>query len=241
MPPGYGIDLAYIHDTGFGGFARAAAPCIKRMLRRAGISKGLVVDLGSGSGILARELTDSGYDVLGVDISPAFVDLARRNAPAARFAVGSLRSFDLPHCAAVTAAGECVNYSFDETPRDLRPLFRRVYKSLAPGGLFIFDVAGPGRAGTSAARSFVEGDDWYVLVEREEDAARRILTRRIVTFRRVGKLYRRSEEIHRLNLYDPVRLRGALEQIGFRASIRKGYCDSPLPRGHAVLLARKPA
>jgi hypothetical protein len=80
-----------------------------------------------------------------------------------------------------------------------------------------------------------------VLVEKEEDTARATLKRRIVTFRRIGKLYRRSEEVHRLNLYDPVRLGESLEGTGFSAKIRKRYCDLPLPRANALLIARKPA
>ena len=52
-------------------------------------------------------------------------------------------------CAAVTAVGECLNYSFDAKNclPALRRLFRRIFSALEAGGIFIFDVAGPGRAG----------------------------------------------------------------------------------------------
>jgi 2-polyprenyl-3-methyl-5-hydroxy-6-metoxy-1,4-benzoquinol methylase len=65
----YEADLAYIHDTGFGEFARNSAPYLLNLFRRNGITEGRVVDLGCGSGIWARELTDSGYQVVGVDLS----------------------------------------------------------------------------------------------------------------------------------------------------------------------------
>ena len=84
----YARDLATIHDAGFGGFARDAAPGLLRRLRRAGIHDGLVVDLGCGSGIWARALTDAGYDVLGVDQSEAMLEIARRQAPEAQFVTG---------------------------------------------------------------------------------------------------------------------------------------------------------
>jgi len=74
---GYGADLAYIHDAGFGDFARKSAPGLLAILRQAGIRGGLVVDLGCGSGIWAAELTRRGYDVLGIDISRAMIRLAR--------------------------------------------------------------------------------------------------------------------------------------------------------------------
>ena len=77
---GYSDDLAYIHDSGYGDFARGAAPALLRALRTSGFQSGLVVDLGCGSGIWAQRLLDAGYKVLGLDISPAMVRLARKKA-----------------------------------------------------------------------------------------------------------------------------------------------------------------
>jgi ribosomal protein L11 methylase PrmA len=54
----YQLDLAYIHDQGFGGFAKNASPGLLKLLRERGIHSGLVVDLGCGSGIWARHLQD---------------------------------------------------------------------------------------------------------------------------------------------------------------------------------------
>ena len=45
----YKQDLAYIHDIGFGGFAERAAPALRDILQRGGITDGLVVDLGCGA------------------------------------------------------------------------------------------------------------------------------------------------------------------------------------------------
>jgi SAM-dependent methyltransferase len=238
----YGTDLAYIHDTGFGEFARSAAPAILDILRRAGISSGLVVDLGCGSGIWARQLTRAGFQVFGVDISPDMIRLAKKNAPRARFAVASLLDLEIPPCVAVTAIGECVNYAFDPANglRRLRRLFRRVFSALQSGGVFVFDVAGPGRVGKSSQRRFVEGDGWAVLSIAEEDAKRRTLTRRITTFRRIGKLYRRSEEIHKLNLYKPAELTAVLRAVGFNVRTETRYGEFELPQGHAVIVAQRP-
>src|SRR5882757_1954445 len=69
MTDSYRDDLAHIHDAGFGGFARAAAPVLVEALKAGGIDQGLVIDLGCGSGILSRAIYQAGYDVLGVDIS----------------------------------------------------------------------------------------------------------------------------------------------------------------------------
>lgn len=64
---GYKEDLTYtyIHGAGYTDFVRKAAPALLGFIRRSGFRRGLVVDLGCGSGDLARELIGAGYDVLG--------------------------------------------------------------------------------------------------------------------------------------------------------------------------------
>src|SRR4249920_1412740 len=105
----YGAEQAGIHHREFGRLAGRAADLLTRELVAAGLASGTVVDLGCGSGILARRMTDAGYDVLGVDVSAAMLDLARQEAPRARFVQGSLLDAELPASAvAVTATGEAL-------------------------------------------------------------------------------------------------------------------------------------
>lgn len=242
MPRWYGEDIAYIHDVGHAEFALRSAPGILEILARCGMRDGLVVDLGCGSGLWARELADAGYKVLGVDISEAMIELSRRRVPEAEFRVESLFDADIPPCVAVTAVSEVLNYLFDEEDGGLRPLFGRVFEALAPGGAFVFDVLGPGQvpAGTTA-KGFRVGDDWAVLSEREEDAERGTMTRRIVSFRKVGGHYRRDDEVHRVRLYDPSELYVELGEAGFLVRKMRAYGDYPLGENHAAFEARKPA
>ena len=102
----YSDDLARIHHEGYGDLARSAGPPIVSHFRQAGIRQGLIVDLGCGSGVLARHLLHSGYDVLGVDPSAAMLRIAKRVAPAARFVRCRAEDLELPRCAAVLATGE---------------------------------------------------------------------------------------------------------------------------------------
>jgi len=238
----YGRDLAWIHDTGFTTFAREAAPGLLRLLRQNGVSKGLVVDAGSGSGVWARALTDRGYDVLGIDISPAMIALARRHAPAAKFQAGSLFSAKIPACDAVTSIGECVNYAFDRKSgkQGLAAFFRRVHAALRPGGVFLFDTVEPGVSDLAPARRFSEGPGWAILLEVDENRARHTLTRRIVSYRQVRHLYRRSEEIHRLHLYSHDELLAGLAAAGFEAQVLSGYGKFQCQPAHTAFLARQP-
>src|SRR5690348_16072673 len=167
MAGAYRDDLAYIHDAGYGGLARSAAPVLLDALRRGGTERGLVIDLGCGSGILAQAVSAAGYDILGIDISAAMIAQARRGVPGGRFRVGSLLAAELPPCVAVAAVGECVNFLFDpgHSKRAVVRLFRRVHDALTAGGPFLFDAAGPGRVpGPGPSQVWREEGDWAVLV-----------------------------------------------------------------------------
>jgi SAM-dependent methyltransferase len=243
MEHGYGHDLAYIHDAGFGHFARAGARAVVDLLRKARTDRGLVVDLGCGSGIGAELLCAAGFDVLGIDQSEAMIALARRRAPASEFRVGSFLTADLPPCVAVTAVGEILSYLFDRrnTDQRLTRLFRRIHAALRPGGLLLFDVVAPGRVrGTGPQRGYWEGHDWTALVELKEDRKREVLTRRIISFRRDGELYRREEEVHRQRLFHRPQLARLLRDVGFRVRPLAGYADLRFRRGQIGFLARKP-
>ncbi len=124
----------------------------------------------------------------------------------------------------------------------LLSLFHRVYAALAPGGAFAFDLAEPGQVlpGT-ATRKFTEGEGWVVLLEKEEDSEHRTLTRRIVTFRRIKRCYRRDEEVHRLRLHKSTEVAKQLREAGFVIRMMRAYGRYRLPRAHAAFVARKPS
>jgi len=239
----YGEDVAYIHDVGHADFALRSAPAILEVLRENGITEGLVVDLGCGSGIWAGELLRAGYRVLGIDISEDMIELARHKAPEAEFRVASLFEAPIPPCDAVTAVSEVLNYLFDPENEELGlgRLFARVHGALRPGGVFVFDVLGPGQVppGTTS-RGWSAGDDWAVLSEREEDAEGGIMERRIVSFRRVGEHYRRDDELHRVRLYPPEAIEDELGRAGFEVATMSAYGEYPLGENHAAFVARKP-
>ncbi|MEV4440211.1 class I SAM-dependent methyltransferase [Streptomyces sp. NPDC049577] len=93
---------------------------------------GPVAELGCGPGQVTALLRDLGLDVLGVDLSPALIDIARATYPDLRFEVGSMDALDL----ADGELGGIVSwYSVIHTPPRYVPSylaeFRRV---LAPGG-----------------------------------------------------------------------------------------------------------
>ncbi|MGB3756095.1 MAG: class I SAM-dependent methyltransferase [Rivularia sp. (in: cyanobacteria)] len=236
----YKEDLAYIHDVGFSDYCLKSAPGILEILQQNNINTGLVVDLGCGSGLWVQQLVKSGYHAIGIDISPSFIDIARKRVPEAEFRVDSLFNAEIPPCNAVTSIGECFNYLFDSENNNqkLIELFRRIYKALTPGGVFVFDIATQRQENPGiTTKGFTEGEDWIVLVEKEEK--REILTRRIITFRCCGEYYRRDEEVHHQQLYRATNIVQALDRIGFQVEIFKGYGEFNLPLNHAAFIALK--
>jgi SAM-dependent methyltransferase len=238
----YGADLAHIHHTGFADHATGAAPALLALLRRAGLRRGTVVDLGCGGGQWLRALGHAGYDAVGIELSPALARLARREAPRARVQVGSIYAVPIPPCDAVTALGEVLGYLPDRGARvpSFAATFRRVALALRPGGVFAFDLIVRRGARPLHTRNHRVGRDWAVLAESIEDPKRGRLVRDITTFRRVGAAYRRTHEVHHVRVPTRGEILDALRAAGFtaRASRRWGSFELA-PRRLAFAARRK--
>ena len=226
----YRTDLAHIHHEGFSEFARSAAPGVIELLHRAGIHRGHIVEVGCGTGVLARTLAQAGYDVTAFDASAAMIDIARSATPedltpAPRFEAARLEDLTLPPCDAIIAMGGVLNYG------DIRSFLPR---AAAATRFLLFDVA--------EEKGFPEyeeyrggGEDWSVIIIRERDGAR--LTRRVLTFRQIDGETHRDEEVHHLELYDRDEILRLLPD--FRVRIRRSYGKRRLPKGHAVYVATR--
>ena len=230
----YRRDLAYIHHHGFSEFAESSAPFVIELLWRTGnpacpdrqdcLSSTFVVEVGCGSGVLARELTKAGLKVLGFDASPAMIELARKTAPKARFEVAPFETAELPACDAVIAMGEVLNYG------DIRTFLPLAAEALRPGGLLLFDIAERGSY-PDYDEVRTGGDDWSVIAIKQSDGVK--VTRRVFTFREDS----RDEELHVLELYERAEVLSLLE--GFRVRIRRSYGKRRLPKGHAAYVCVK--
>lgn len=101
-----------------------------------------VLDLGCGTGRHAIGLATRGFDVVGVDRSPAMLAIARRKGaaqPSLRFVAGDARDVD------VGGEFDAVNLLFTvlgymATEQDVAAALGVVARHLRPGGLLVFDV-----------------------------------------------------------------------------------------------------
>jgi SAM-dependent methyltransferase len=179
---------------------------------------------------------------MGVDQSPAMLKLARKIAPRARYEQASFLDVKLPACVAITAIGEVVNYRLEgahSSAAALRRFFVRAYKALAPGGVLIFDCATPARLPKAGPRiHWREEKNWAIAsISTNEDG---VLRRRSSYFRRSGRVYRRGEEVHDLQLYEPRELLAELTECGFQPQHLRRRGQFPEIHGMAWMLAVKP-
>ncbi|HEY7162031.1 MAG TPA: class I SAM-dependent methyltransferase, partial [Acidobacteriota bacterium] len=174
--------------------------------------------------------------------SAAMIKLARKKAPAAKFKIGSLFDARLPACNAMTSIGEVISYLFDRNIKkdSLFKLFRNVYQALEAGGVFIFDVMESLPYELKyPKRVYKEGKDWAILFSATCDRKKKTLTRHIVTYRKVGAHYKRSEEVHHLKVLNRKIVRGELERAGFRVRYLQSYGKLQMMPGRLGFLAQK--
>ncbi|MFE0020711.1 class I SAM-dependent DNA methyltransferase [Amycolatopsis sp. NPDC059021] len=108
-------------------YLRAALALFADAVRAAG--DGQVADVGCGPGHVTAHLAGLGLDAFGIDLSPAMIEVARRDHPGLRFAVGSMTDLDL---ADGSVAGLLAWWSLIHLPDSVVPSvfghFRRVLR-----------------------------------------------------------------------------------------------------------------
>lgn len=93
---------------------------------------GPVADVGCGPGRITAHLHGLGADAFGIDLSPAMIEVARRDHPGLRFEVGSMTDLDL---ADASVAGLVAWYSLIHVPDDgIGPVLAHFRRVLRPGG-----------------------------------------------------------------------------------------------------------
>ncbi|MEU7697158.1 class I SAM-dependent methyltransferase [Streptomyces sp. NPDC039028] len=93
---------------------------------------GPVADVGCGPGRITAYLRGLGMDVFGIDLSPAMIEIARREHSGLRFEVGSMTDLGLTDA---SLAGLVAWYSLIHVPDDeISSVFTYFRRVLRPGG-----------------------------------------------------------------------------------------------------------
>ncbi len=138
------------------------------LLKEYGVTEGIVLELGCGTGKMTRLLSRAGYDMIGIDNSEEMLQMAREaesesedclaaeeeskseaclaaeeesksEAESILYLLQDMREFELYGTVkAAVSICDCVNYILEE--EELLQVFRLVNNYLDPGGIFIFDL-----------------------------------------------------------------------------------------------------
>lgn len=165
----YGELFARVYNQRWTAFAEALAPAIRSLYERShshGDAPKSLLDIGCGTGQLARHFLDHGYEVLGLDLSADMLRHAERNnardvaAGRARFLQADAASFTVSGSFTLAVATyDALNHLQDMSA--LRACFGAVHAALADGGSFVFDLNT--RAGLLKHWNSIQVDDTEAL------------------------------------------------------------------------------
>jgi SAM-dependent methyltransferase len=238
----YRRDLAEVHHLGFGFHADNCAPGIIALLEPIRERKGLVLELGCGSGLLTRHLVDAGHRVIATDASPAMLEIAEEYVPEAE----DLRQLVLPddpmpQADAIVSVGHTVNY-LPDVPAIERALAAAA-RALRPGGVLAVDLCDLewGRLRRDQPNLGRAGDDWAIVTTFSLPSPDRYV-REMVTFRRNDDgTWRRDDERHDNVLIDTSRIPALLAPHGVQARIAPSFGSAQLPEGLVALVGHRAA
>ena len=193
------------------------------LLQEYGVTDGLVLELGCGTGNMTQLLAQKGYDMIGVDNSMDMLEIAmekkEEEGQDILYLLQDMREFELYGTVrAVVSVCDSMNYITEA--EDLLKVFRLVNNYLDPGGIFIFDL------NTEYKYEEILGDT--TIAEDREDASfiwdnyydpeEQINEYDLALFIPVEKdgetLYRKYEETHYQKAYPLEKVKELLSKAG---------------------------
>jgi SAM-dependent methyltransferase len=201
-----------------------------------------LLDLACGHGRHANRLAALGHTVTGVDITPGFLEIARRDAAAMGVQVdyrqGDMRRLPFE------AAFDCVlllftAFGYFDDAGNLQVL-ENVARALRPGGVFVFDVPNRDMTAHVLRPYMVIEKDGNLMIDRSsfDMLAGLWSNQRIVI--RDGV---RKDKPFSIRVYNATELRERLARAGLVVDGIYGGWDGQLPStksGRLVVVARKP-
>ena len=184
------------------------------------VPKGLVLDLGCGTGTLTEMLSKEGYDMIGVDNSQQMLAIAMEKKEFSGenilYLLQDMREFELyGTVGAVVSVCDSLNYLLEED--DLVQTFQLVNNYLDPKGIFIFDFNTVYKYQEVIGDSTIaeNRDDcsfiWENYYHEEAEINEYDLT---IFVKEKDELFRKFEENHYQRGYRLVQMKAALEKAG---------------------------
>ena len=186
------------------------------------IASGILAELGCGTGNITERMADFGYDMIGIDNSPAMLDIANekreQNHSSSLYLCQDMREFELyGTVAAIVSLCDSVNYITE--PEELTHVFSLVNNYLDPDGLFIFDFHTEHYYRDVVAEATIaeDRDDISFIWDNYYDKDERINEYELTLFVRdeeQPQLYRKYQEEHFQRAYTLEQIRHMLTEAG---------------------------
>lgn len=200
------------------------ADYLQEILKREKVEKGLVLDLGCGTGTLTEILASRGFDMIGVDNSVDMLEIAmekkEQSGQDILYLLQDMRTFELyGTVGAVVSICDSLNYLLEET--ELEQVFRLVNNYLDPGGVFIFDfntvykykeILGEQTIAENREECSFIWDNYYEETEQINEYELTLFLQEKDT----KDLYHKYEEVHYQKAYEPEQMKCLLEQAGLQ-------------------------
>lgn len=179
----------------------------------------ILLDLACGSGSMSEEMAKLGYDVIGVDNSPAMLTAAMDkkydSGLPIQYLCQDMREIDMFGTMDVTI---CTLDSLNHLPclEDVKRVFEKVSLFAMPGGLFLFDMntVYKHREILSSQTYIYDTEDVFCVWENHLRDGTNIVDMQLTFFEKDGNTYYRSEEQITENAYSLEEITAAIADAG---------------------------
>ena len=180
-----------------------------------------VLELASGSGVLAGILKKQGKDVTASDISKEMKEVATNNFDG-EYLILNMIDFDLhKKYDLILCVCDSINYLYEE---ELEQMFKSVYKHLNDGGRFIFDMHNPKRLKEFDEEYIEEGqidENVYYQWTINSDTFDRTVNEHFTFYTPEGMI----QEQHTQNVFEPSVVKEKLESVGLKSEVVMDFLE----------------
>ncbi len=189
------------------------------LLKEYGISDGILLDLGCGTGSMTELLSRFGFDMIGVDSSEDMLEVAVEKREDSGldilYLMQDMREFEL-YGTVRAAVSVCDSINYILSKEELIQVFSLVNNYLDPKGIFIFDCNTEYKYKTLLAdRVIAENrEEGSFIWENEYDEEEQINEYALTLFIKEGRQYSKYEEVHYQRCYSVEEITSALQEAG---------------------------
>lgn len=180
-----------------------------------------VLELASGSGVLAGILKKQGKEVTASDISKEMKEVATNNFDG-EYLILNMIDFDLhKKYDLILCVCDSINYLYEE---ELEQMFKRVYKHLNDGGRFIFDMHNPKRLKEFDEEYIEEGqidENVYYQWTINSDTFDRTVNEHFTFYTPEGMI----QEQHTQNVFEVDDVKNKLENVGLESEVVMDFIE----------------